>query len=588
MLALLFSLTAAHTAMASAKAGELSIYEGKTGTISLASAYQRTLRQATSVTYQWYSENSSYVAVTGSTKYYATIKGLKATKSCKVYFKCSYFIDGFFRTMDFYYTVEVEGTSVKVTSVKLSDSSMSLTEGTKQSISATAYPTNATNRNVNWSSSNSSVATYSNGYVVAKSAGTATITCTAADGSGCYATCKVTVNAAPIYVSKITLNKTSDELLVGGTSTLKATVSPTYATKRDVNWKSSNTSVATVSNGFVTAKSVGTATITCTAADGSGCYATCKITVKPATVDPTGVTLDKTSYKLPLGDTLRLTAEITPSNATDKTITWTSSDPTVADVSEGVVTAKSVGTANIIATTSNNHTAVCVVEVFEEETGEVTDWSGNFIVASSHVENNPTRDYPDNFGMTIEEVDGIFYITSMLGEDLTKYNNGGFKLNDNGDGTATVDVSYYNTLRYTGKSNPIYVFYVYDETAEDWTDTWTLKMNDDGTIKLGEFYVAAFTWVESESKWGNGQLEALYYSMNAKKGDATGISKTEIMKSGIRISNGSVLFDEAADVTVHKDNGILVYSGCTNRIDNLPKGIYVVRMGNQSKKILVK
>ena len=90
------------TALASAKAGEATVYTGSTTTISLAATYQNTLKKATGVTYRWYSENTSLVSVTSSTRNYATIKGISPTSSCRVYFYCSYFIDGFYRTMDFY------------------------------------------------------------------------------------------------------------------------------------------------------------------------------------------------------------------------------------------------------------------------------------------------------------------------------------------------------------------------------------------------------------------------------------------------------------------------------------------------------
>ena len=109
-------------ANASAKAGEASVFEGSSVTIALADTYKRTLMQSTGVTYQWFSENSSYVTVSSSSPYYATVRGIQATSSCKVYFKCSYFIDGFYRTFDFYYTITVKATIVSVTDVTLSKS----------------------------------------------------------------------------------------------------------------------------------------------------------------------------------------------------------------------------------------------------------------------------------------------------------------------------------------------------------------------------------------------------------------------------------------------------------------------------------
>lgn len=589
ILTVLFALVATQEANASAKAGEASVYEGSTVTIALADAYKRTLMNSTGVTYQWYSENTSYATVTSSTRYNATVKGIKATSSCKVYFKCSYFIDGYYRTMDFYYTITVKSTNVSVTSVSLSQSSIKMKEGDTEQLTASVYPTNATNKSVNWSSSDKSVATVSsNGLVTAKSAGTATITCRAADGSGKYATCKVTVEESKVYVTSVTLNKTSASLYVGETAQLSASVSPSSATNKSVSWSSGNTSVATVSSsGLVTAKSAGTATITCKATDGSGKKATCSITVKEA-VKPTSITLNKTKASITEGETLQLTATIDPSDAADKSVTWISDNTDVAIVdNNGLVTAKAAGTANIIATTSNNLAAVCTITVVEKNTGEPTQWSGHYKVSSSHVESKPTREYPDAFEITITEKDGTYYVTSMFGDDLTRYNNGGFKLKDNGDRTATIDVSYYNVLRYTDNNSPLYALYVFDEAADDWTDSWTLKMNEDGTITLGDFYVAAFSWNADEEKWKNVQLEALYYSMTATKEDVNGIQNTKAEMPEIHIGAGAIWTDKTVNITVYRDNGMLVFSGKTDRVENLPNGLYIVKIGNQSKKILI-
>ena len=585
-----FALGPAQNANASAKAGEASVYEGSSVTIKLADAYERTLRKSTGVTYQWYSENNSYATVTSSTRYNATVKGVKATSSCKVYFKCSYFIDGFYRTMDFYYTITVKSTNVSVTSVTLNQSSISLKEGSTYQLSASVYPANATNKNVTWSSSNTSVASVSSyGLVSAKSSGTATVTCRAADGSGKYATCRVSVEATTVYVSSITLNKSSLSLSVGKTSQLSANVYPTSATNRSVSWTSDDTSVITVSsNGLVTAKSAGTAIITCKAKDGSGKKATCTIVVKEP-VKPISITLNKTNETLSEGETLQLTATINPSDAVDKTITWISDNASVAAVNAGgFVTAKGVGTANIIATTSNNLAAVCIITVENKDIGVPIAWSGHYRVSSNHVENNPTKEYQDNFEMTIEEKGGTYYITSMFGDDFTQYNDGGFKLHDNGNGTATIDVSYYNILRYTDNNSLLYTLYVFDEATDDWADTWTLKMNEDGSITLGDFYVAAFSWDENEEKWKNGQLEALYYRLTATVEDITGISNTVVGMPNIHIANGTITMDDIVDITVYRDNGMIVFSGKTNSVENLAKGLYIVRIGSQSKKILIK
>lgn len=177
--------------------------------------------------------------------------------------------------------------TVKVTGITLNRTNASLVKGKTLQLAAMITPENATNRAVNWASSNTKIATVdSAGKVTAKAAGTVTITCTAQADSGKKATCKVTVTEPKppvkptVKVTKVTLNKKTATLSPKETLTLKATVTPANATNKGVAWKSSNTKIATVSStGKVTAKTAGTVTITCTAKDGSGKKATCKITV---------------------------------------------------------------------------------------------------------------------------------------------------------------------------------------------------------------------------------------------------------------------------------------------------------------------
>ena len=170
-------------------------------------------------------------------------------------------------------------TNVPVTGVSLNTSTLNLIEGGTGTLIATVEPSNATNRNVTWSSDNPSVATVNNGVVSAVSEGTATITVTTEDGTK-TASCTVTVT---VPVTGVTLSQTQASLYYNrtpSTLTLTATVTPDNATNKDVTWTSSNPSAATVNqNGVVTAVAPGTAVITATAADGNGANATCTVTV---------------------------------------------------------------------------------------------------------------------------------------------------------------------------------------------------------------------------------------------------------------------------------------------------------------------
>lgn len=487
---------------ASAKAGEAEVYEGKTATIYLADTYQRTLRNSRVLSYSWTSDNSSYVIVTGSTQNYARIKGVKPTSSCKVYFKCSYVIDGFYRTMDFYYTVEVKSTSVSVTNISLNRSNAQLTAGSTLQLTADIYPTNATNKNVNWSSSNTSVASVdSRGLVTAKKAGSATITCRVADGSGKYATCSITVNAH---------------------------------------------------------------------------------------VEPESIVLNTNELTLYEGETFQLEAEIIPVDATDKRLEWMTDDEKVVNVSsDGTVTALREGSARIFVKTVNGLVGSCAVTVKKHADAVFTDWSGHYIVSSNHVISYPTQEYNDDFEMTIENKNDRYFVTSMFGEDLTAYNDGGFLLHDNGNGTATIDISYYNILKSAGKDFPLYAIYVFDEDSNDWSDKWHFRMGDDGCIMIEDFYVASFTWNEDAEIWEDGKLETLYYNLSADKVSA-GIHSVDEKTFGVRVDDGSIIFDDVVKVRVFRVDGAQVYSGATDRVDSLDEGIYIVKYDGGCKKIIVR
>ena len=257
--------------------------------------------------------------------------------------------------------MKVEAKKIPVTGVTLDKEETGLVEGEEVTLVATLAPENATEKTVEWSSSDEKVATVKDGKVTAVAPGTATITVKTVDGSK-TATCKVTVEKKGIPVNKVTLNKTTQTLEIGSEVTLVATVSPSNATNKKLTWSSSNSEVATVDqNGKVKAVKAGTSSITVTTEDG-GKKATCAVTVNNKAVST--ITLNKSSLSLKETQTAQLTATISPANATDQTLTWTSSNNSVAVVDKtGKVTALKAGTATITAKSSNNKTATCSVTV---------------------------------------------------------------------------------------------------------------------------------------------------------------------------------------------------------------------------------
>ena len=385
---------------------------------------------------------------------------------------------------------------VPVSQITLNKAETSISVGNSETLTATVAPENAANKALTWASSDEDVATVApDGTVTAVKAGAATITATAADGSGKSAVCKVTVTgdttppahehrygdwskdgtnhwhectdadcpeqsesikdtAAHIYdddadttcnicgyvrtvtpeivpVSQITLNKAETSISVGNSETLTATVAPENAANKALTWASSDEDVATVApDGTVTAVKAGAATITATAADGSGKSAVCKVTVTGDTTPPahehrygdwskdgtnhwhectdadcpeqsesikdtaahiydddadttcnicgyvrtvtpeivpvSQITLNKAETSISVGNSETLTATVAPENAANKALTWASSDEDVATVApDGTVTAVKAGAATITATAADGSgkSATCTVTV---------------------------------------------------------------------------------------------------------------------------------------------------------------------------------------------------------------------------------
>lgn len=189
---------------------------------------------------------------------------------------------------------------------------------------------------------------------------------------------KITTSApaGPVAVTGVTLDKTSASVEAGQTLQLTATVAPTNADNKNVSWSSNNPTVANVDqNGLVTAYSAGNATITVTTEDGSK-TATCTVTVtEPAApVAVTGVSLNKSTTSIYVGASETLTATVAPADATNKAVSWSSDNPSVASVNNGIVTGIAVGQANItVKTTDGNFTATCAVTV---ETAPIINVTG--------------------------------------------------------------------------------------------------------------------------------------------------------------------------------------------------------------------
>ena len=248
-----------------------------------------------------------------------------------------------------------EALNAPATDITLSKEKIEIAKDKSIRLTASLTPID-TSDELTWTSSNEEVATVEDGVVKAVGFGEAEIVAMAGSVTK---SCPVKVYQG---VNNITLDVTSHTMAIGDFLQLTATIYPKDAEYKDVIWSSDNEDVAVVDQkGLVQAKAYGKVKITATSKDG-GLEAVCNVTVEPVAV--TEVSLNAKAVTLKVGETYQLKETILPENATDKTVTWTSSNTKAATVSGGAVTAVGTGSAVIIVkTNSGAKTASCTVTV---------------------------------------------------------------------------------------------------------------------------------------------------------------------------------------------------------------------------------
>src|SRR6056297_2732339 len=242
------------------------------------------------------------------------------------------------------------GTSVPVSSVALDKTTAGVVVGETTTLTATVSPADADNQIVAWSSNDESVATVDGGVVSGVAAGTTVIRAASAEDSGLYDECSITVTSSAVSVTGVSLDSSTLSIEKGNNASLAVSLEPADATNSDVTWSSSDESVATVSGGTVTAVGGGSATITVTTDDG-GYTATCNVSV---TIPVSSVALDKTTADVVVGETTTLTATVSPADADNQIVAWSSNDESVATVDGGVVSGVAAGTTVIRAASAED------------------------------------------------------------------------------------------------------------------------------------------------------------------------------------------------------------------------------------------
>ncbi len=314
-----------------------------------------------------------------------------------------------------YNVIAVTGVSLDIASGTLILDDGDTSNDTVQ-LTATVEPSDAANPNINWSSSDETIATVdTTGLVTALRAGTATITVTTDDG-GYTDTCEITVEQK---VTGVSLDIRNATLGLGAKDTLQliAMIEPSDADEQGMTWSSSDTAIATVnSTGLVTAVKIGTATITVTTDDG-GYTDTCEITVAQGV---TSVSLDIASGTLILddgdtsNDTVQLTATVEPSDAANPNITWSSSDETIATVdTTGLVTALRAGTATItVITDDGGYIDTSEITVEQRVTGVSLDITNTALILGDGDTSNDTVQLTETVEPSDADNQGVIWTSS--------------------------------------------------------------------------------------------------------------------------------------------------------------------------------
>lgn len=392
---------------------------------------------------------------------------------------------------------EDEGPSgpVAVTEIQLDKQSVEIVMGETAQLSAIVLPEDATDKTVLWTTSDREVATVDdNGMITAVAKGRASVTATSGKAT---AVCDVTVVGIP--VESVVLDITDADILKGDSVRLTATVMPEDAEDTSCTWTSSDELIATVSeNGMVYGLALGEAVITVQAGN---CEATCNVTVSPVPVE--SVTLDCTECELIVGETVTLVAVVLPENAEDRTVTWSSSLPSVAAVDEdGLVTALAAGSA-VVTAAAGDKKAECTVTVVESREPAIGDYYFSDGTVSGSLEDGRT---PIGVIFRIFGNGDSAKIVS-LDEALLPYSDMA--------GTS------YALDEYDGAENQSTIMNLPPDMSSDWRSQypafrWCADREEGGLnwylpakMELKQIYAAAngLVWVESDADESKGEID---------------------------------------------------------------------------------
>ena len=492
----------------------------------------------------------------------------------------------------------------KATSIKINKTLTTLERGTTIGLKVIITPSDARN-DVTWQSDDPSIAIVDDqGIVTGISVGTTLIKATTNDGTNLMAFC--IVNVTPKQVKSIIIDKDEMTLERGESAQLSVTVYPQDADDSSVEWSSENNEVATVdSKGTVVAISSGTTIIRATTNDGSNLTAECQVTVTP--LKATGISIDRTEATLERDATLQLTATVTPDDADDRTVTWSSADSGIVRVDgAGLVTAVSVGTTTITATTGDETglTASCTVtvtpkivqsitmdeEALNLERGETTRLT--VIVTPQDADDVSVTWYSNNSGVATVDDGGRVTAIEVGTAVITATTNDGSGLSAKCTVTVTPkevdDISINKEIlkMEIGDIEQLTVV-ISPADADDKTVTWrsadaeVASVNSDGVVTARKAGETTITATASNGLTVECQVEVTdpngIYSPNADDVKVM-MQKDKIIVEGL---------PAGWYYSVHDMSGRTVYIGSDTEVPVTGGNVYVVQIKDSTRKLLV-
>ncbi len=440
--------------------------------------------------------------------------------------------------------VTVEPRPVTGIALAPGDERVELTPGATKTLSVIINPADATDKTVEWTSSDTDVATVdADGTVTAVAPGAAIVTAKSTDG-GFEAVSLVIVN--PVGADGIEIECTQPVMNIGDKQQLRVTfISDAEPTDKSISWMSDDENVAPVNeSGVVTAVAPGTATIIATTANGF--TAAVRITVSAPEIAVETVTLDRTAAEVVEGRMIRLTATVTPAGATASAVKWTSSDPSVATVDAyGIVEGIKAGTATITAEAGGKSTSCTVtvlaaavpvesIEIAADLEMTVGEQRTLTAVVKPADATDKSLDWTSG-DETIATVDAHGNVTALKAGTVFI--------------TAVAHNSTFATCRITVTDNPNNPTDPND--PNDPKDPTDPTDPDDPTDAIG--------------------------AINAD----TGVS--------VAVADGAIIVSapEGTAVEVYSITGALVHTTREHRIDALPRGIYILRIATRTFKVAI-